>query len=171
MTVYERYLVLKDTWSDVQIHLPRLYEASKGIVVELGVRGGNSTTALLAGVEQHGGHLWSVDIDASCGGLYNGHPQWTFVHCDSEQVRSVLAAGLMPPVDVLFIDTVHTYEKTIMELVAWMPIMRKGGRVFLHDTDDGSTYPGVRQAIHEFCQHQKFYWLHPGSYGLGEIEC
>ena len=40
----------------------------------------------------------------------------------------------------------------------------------LHDTDDGSTYPGVRNAIATYCMETgrsaEFY---EGSYGLGVI--
>ena len=40
----------------------------------------------------------------------------------------------------------------------------------LHDTDDGSTYPGVRDAMHTFCTETgRAAEFHAGSYGLGVI--
>ena len=51
--------------SDIHAHLPRLFElASKPHVkiIELGVRGGDSTSAFLAAAEEQGGEVWSVDI-------------------------------------------------------------------------------------------------------------
>lgn len=164
----EMYLTYQASWSDIKEHLPRLFEKAKGNVVELGVRHGISTCALLAGLEARGGYLISVDIDPNCGGLFADHPQWKFVASDS-----VAAAQLIEPgsVDLLFIDTSHTYEHTLAELRAWGPRMKLGATILLHDTDDGSTYPGVRRAIIEFCGFEKFYWFYPGSYGLGEIEC
>lgn len=85
MTFAEEYAERFSVWSDVQGHLPFLYEHaalprgitsrggdSKGesipwgkrkVILELGVRGGISTSALLAGVEKSGGHLWSVDVE------------------------------------------------------------------------------------------------------------
>lgn len=169
LDTYQRVLI---EWSDVQAHLPRLYKAAHGNVVELGVRHGKSTSALLAGVETHGGTLWSIDNDPACATVFAGHPLWRFAHTDSESVKHLTSLGMPTPVDVLFIDTEHTYDKTLRELLAWYPIMRKGGRIFLHDTDDGMTYPGVRRTIYEFCTTYKLmYWLYPESYGLGEIEC
>lgn len=169
LEVYERN---RASWSDVYQHLPRLFDAAKGVVVELGVRHGVSTSALLAGVEAHGGGMWSVDIDPNCSHVFEHHPLWKFVCADSANVMAIRGAGLLVPVDVLFIDTLHTYERTMTELAVWQPYMRKGGRIFLHDTDDGSTYPGVRKALYEFCSGLNLlYWLYPGSYGLGEIEC
>lgn len=164
----EQYAIYQQSWSDIKAHLPRLYAAAKGNVVELGVRNGISTGALLAGLERHGGYLISVDIDPNCAGLYADHPQWKFVHADSVQ-----AALLIEPksVDLLFIDTSHTYEHTLAELRAWESRMKLGAKIMLHDTDDGSTYPGVRRAIVEFCGYDKFYWFYPESYGFGEIEC
>jgi predicted O-methyltransferase YrrM len=112
-------------------------------VVELGTRTGVSTTALLAGVEARGGQVISVDIE-ECGHLFQ-HPQWTFIGSDSR--NSELPAGLAP-VDVLLIDTEHTYEICSAELALWTPHMRPGGVVLLHDPE---TFPGVRRAITDFC--------------------
>lgn len=166
-SMYETYL---KAWSDIEVHLTHLHELAHGTVVELGVRHGISTSALLTGVEDHGGEVWSYDLDRRCGWLFSAHPQWHFIEADSEETYLVPMSKL--PIDLLFIDTVHTYEKTLSEITAWWPLMRQpGGRILLHDTDDGSTFPGVRQAIHAFCGFSKFYWLYPGSYGLGEIEC
>jgi len=92
---YQQVLLM---WSDVQAHLPRLYAAAKGIVVELGVRAGISTTALLAGVEAHQGELWSVDRNCGCGALFH-HPQWRFICADSLEAAAFEAAGM--PVQVI----------------------------------------------------------------------
>lgn len=170
MKAYDVYTEWLGRWSDVQEHLVRLYNRSHGLVVELGVRHGVSTSALLAGVEMNGGTLLSIDRDPDCEFIFaRGHPQWVFFAQDSE--TPLFKDGAMPAVDLLFIDTEHTEGKTLRELQAWGPWMKPGATIFLHDTDDGSTYPGVRKAIHEFCNYEKQYWLYPGSYGLGEIRC
>lgn len=174
MSAKDRYDVVRSVWSDVEAHLPRLFDAARGRVLELGVRHGVSTAALLAGVEQHGGHLWSVDTDPNCeNNPLAGHPQWTFINAHSEAWPTIKQAmgGEIEPLDMLFIDTGHTYKLTIDELNLYGPWMAKGGRIFLHDTDDGSTFPGVRRAIYEYCGLEAMFWLYPGSYGLGEIQC
>ena len=163
---YQQVLLM---WSDVQAHLPRLYAAAKGIVVELGVRAGISTTALLAGVEAHQGELWSVDRNCGCGALFH-HPQWRFICADSLEAAAFEAAGMPEFVDMVFIDTDHEYPHTLEELRFWGSRAKSGGVIYLHDTDDLSTFPAVRQALHEYSlQTRHPYWLYPGSYGLGEI--
>jgi predicted O-methyltransferase YrrM len=163
-----RYLQLLEpaNWSDVQSHLTTLFDCAHGAVLELGVRAGISTTALLAGVEAHGGHVWSVDRD-DCAPVWAGHAQWSFIQADSlDEARIIVPAVL----DVLWIDTEHTEERTIAELRAWGGHVRPGGVILLHDTDDSSTYPGVRNAISVYCSTRNLTPLYmPGSYGLGVI--
>ena len=66
----------------------RCTTAARGNVLELGVRAGVSTAALLAGVSDHGGHVWSVDRD-DCAPVFAGHPHWTFIQGDSLDNLSV----------------------------------------------------------------------------------
>ena len=167
----ERYQAHLRQWSDIQGHLPRLFDLAQGAVLELGVRSGVSTSAFLAGVESHGGQVWSIDHNPDCAAVFKEHPLWHFVYADSEDKQVAYTAGIPCPLDLLFIDTEHTYEKTRRELLAWMPLVRSGGRILLHDTDDGLTFPGVRRAIHEICGFTRMYWLYPESAGLGEILC
>lgn len=163
---HERYQYWLANWSDVQTHLPTLYEAARGNVLELGVRAGVSTAALLAGVSDHGGHVWSVDRD-DCSPVFAGHPHWTFIQADSLE-----AEGVPDVLDCLWIDTEHTETRTIAELRLWGARVQPGGVILLHDTDDGSTYPGVRNAIELYCSERGLTpEYHEGSYGLGVIRC
>jgi predicted O-methyltransferase YrrM len=52
-------------------------------------------------------------------------------------------------IDVLNIDSDHTYETTKAEILRWLPFVKVGGLVFFHDYDHPRC-PGVRQAIDEF---------------------
>ena len=165
MTATESYQYWLSTWSDMQAHLPTLFEAAHGNVLELGVRAGVSTAALLAGVEAHGGHVWSVDRD-DCSPVFAGHPQWTFVQADSLDAHTIPI--LYKGYDLVFIDTEHTEERTIAELCLWGP---RSKLIMLHDTDDSSTYPGVRNAMATYCAETgRKAIFHEGSYGLGIIE-
>ena len=50
--------------------------------------------------------------------------------------------------------------------------MRTGGVILLHDTDDMSTYPGVRNAMERYCADTgRTPEYREGSYGLGVIRC
>jgi predicted O-methyltransferase YrrM len=162
--------------SDIVDHLPRLHaEASSGdaVVLELGVRSGNSTAAFLAAVEVHGGAVYSVDIDRPKVPWF-GHPQWVFIQGNDLDLVNDLPDG----VDVLFIDTSHLYKQTWAELEAFVPKVRPGGVVLMHDTElevpDGSpvgdpVFP-VRTAIDEFCVVNGLVAeFVEGCYGLGVI--
>ncbi len=167
-----------DNWSDIQEHVPFLFEKSGGVVVELGTRGGVSTSALLAGVEVQGGRVVSVDIDPLCGETFDGHPQWEFLpmsSVDDNAPQLVLSShieknGLVDDIafiDLLFIDTDHTYEQLKTELDVWEPFVKRGGLIVMHDVE---TFPEMWKAAVEFCGEWKLkFAVRPGSNGLGVI--
>lgn len=156
--------MLKDKHLDTHEHLPFLYEVARGNILEIGVHCGISTTAFLAGLEAHGGHLWSIDTHPSCRYVHFGHPLWTF-YCPW--------AGDVPnpdlPLDVLFIDGDHSKEYVEMDLVTWAPKVRPGGLILCHDADSAS-FPGVAAAVRMYCdQHNLKHELRKGSNGLEVI--
>lgn len=149
---HARYMQLVQTQTDIQHHLPLLYALARGNVVELGTRSGVSTAALLAGVEAHGGHVYSIDIDPACATVAKEHPQWTFMQGDSRDENVIFTDYFLsqePILDLLFIDTEHRYEVTQAELALWAPLMKPGSHILLHDPE---TFPGVRRAVTEFCE-------------------
>ncbi len=162
--------------SDIYEHLPRLYdEASHGyaLVIELGVRSGNSTAAFLAAVTEHGGHVWSNDLNQPPV-PWAGHEQWTFIEGDDLAISDQMPRN----VDVLFIDTSHHFQQTAVELELYVPKVKPGGVVLLHDTeleypeDRPHTDPPfpVRLAVDLYCEE---HGLTPeyvtGCNGLGVI--
>jgi methyltransferase family protein len=164
-TAQERYPEVAAAPSDIQQHLPRLRREARGTVLELGVRGGSSTVALLAGLEERGGTLWSVDVDPASAAIFPGHHQWCFVLADSRDESPVLEAGLPDELDVLFIDTIHTYEQVRDELAVWGDRVVEGGVILFHDTD---SYPPIRRAISEWCKSRRVPFEFRGaSNGLG----
>ena len=164
-TAQERYCEVAAAPSDIQRHLPRLRREAHGTVLELGVRGGNSTVALLAGLEERGGTLWSVDVDPESATVFPGHAQWCFVMADSRDERPLVDAGLPDELDVLFIDTIHTYEQVRDELAVWGHRVVDGGVILFHDTD---SYPPIRRAISEWCKSRSVPFEFRGeSNGLG----
>jgi predicted O-methyltransferase YrrM len=135
MNFVAEYLQRCSEWSDIVDHLPRLfdetcrYEAPQ--VVELGVRSGNSTCAFLAAVETVGGHVWSVDPErAHVPPHWFDSDLWTFVQADD-----LMVVDEAPVCDVLFIDTTHAYHQTFAELLHYVPKVRDGGVILLHDTE------------------------------------
>lgn len=163
--------------SDIFEHLPVLFctviEQNAQAVVELGVRSGNSTAALLAAVERTGGHLWSVDI---------GLPQWPTEFYQSEHSTLIVGddmavAGELPDqIDVLFIDTSHHYEHTLAELRLYGP---RATTILLHDTELEHPYRApatdpafpVKCAVEVWCAEAGRPWRNlTNCYGLGIIE-
>lgn len=155
----------------------RLYDLTVGFgkrdktVVELGTETGWSTRALLAAVNDSGGHLYSVDI-LDFGGILKGEPNWTFILGTSLEV----AKTWHRKVDHLFIDTVHTFNNTFAELRTWYPFISERGVISLHDTEYGEDNFGVKRAVEEFLRtHPELsfendttgHGLHSGKIGRG----
>ena len=142
--MYEK--ACQETLSDIYKHLPRLYElaASKLFpeILELGVRGGNSTMAFLKAIQDRGGKLTSVDIEDMGYPIHDYYPQknWEFIKTDDNQYHELLQEKY----DVIFIDTSHQYDHTYRELVLYAPHLREDGFIIMHDT---VSCPDVLRAI------------------------
>ena len=167
--------------SDISDHLPRLFAEvdrwEDPVVLELGVRSGNSTAAFLAAVEKNGGHVWSVDVSRPRVPMeWFESDIWTFIEGDDLGV-----ADLLPQtVDVLFIDTSHAYRQTLLELELYAPRVRPGGVILLHDTelefpeagDAGDPPFPVAVAIREWATNRAvppmIEWV-SGCYGLAVV--
>jgi len=162
--IYNRYLT---EISDIKDNLSTLRAAACGNVLEIGVRTGISTSALLCGVEEHGGHVYSVDLD-DCGHLYAGHQQWTCIQADSMKDRERILRIVPKVFDLAFVDGDHSYDGCLSDL------MNYGSRakiVMAHDTECPNTWPGVRLAVDKYIEisHRPFKFLNEG-YGLVIIE-
>lgn len=165
---------------DITEQLPLLYNEAcqPGVqVIELGVRTGNSTAAFLAAAQAWDGDVWSVDVEEP---LVPRHwralPFWHLLVADD---LSPQALAFCPgSADVLFIDTSHYYEQTLQELRAYVPRVRPGGVVLMHDTKAAGTrfgpgWPEVSRALNDWSAESGLSWRDfPGgddSPGLGVI--
>ena len=180
---------------DMKDFLPWMREHAKGAVLEIGVRGGHSTSALLAGVEKNGGVVMSVDI-SDCSSLYAGHPQWKFIKSSSQNPKLKV-----PPLDMVLIDGDHTREGFRADLERFWPHLNPGGYMLCHDIapepgksledspgeiisqcqlSTGQTlefrdnYPskGIGEEFEKFCREhgEEAEWQKlPGKYGMGVI--
>lgn len=171
--LYERN---RNTASDIFEHLDYFVELCTELqaqsVIELGVRGGVSTSAWLYGLEHSDGHLWSVDIVDQPA---IESVRWTFVK-GSDTDPAVLVQ-LPVSVDVVFVDTSHRYEHTLEELNLYLPRVRSGGRIVLHDTEVESPdftneheFP-VKRAVELFCSANGLNWSNrENNNGLATVE-
>jgi len=197
----ERYNALCRDSVDMREHMPTFVKAVEELdvttIIELGVRYGHSTIAWLYGLNRMSrGHLWSVDCSfpvpanpgaAGLDGINLLDPQGPLGVC--EQWSFLLGYDTWPTildmlpqedVDIIFLDTNHIYEETLVELDLYYPRVRKGGRIYLHDTAIETTgnavtpqppYP-VLTAMTEFCDTHSLDWNNnPSCFGLGVIHC
>ncbi len=167
MTAAEALEHWTHAWSDIAAHIGFIRDVSRGNVLELGVRDGVSTCALLMGVKDRGGHVWSVDTDIRCAFRFSGDEDWTFVPTDSLDESSIRSAGLPEKIDVLFLDTTHTFEQVYAELKLWGPRVVENGIILIHDV---ITYAGAGTAMRRWAQENGLDCeTRPGSNGLGII--
>ena len=175
MSFAQEYEQRAAQWSDVQYCMPRMLETAlryPGVaVLELGVRSGNSAAAFLAAAEKSGGHVWSVDtVPPDVPPRWASSDLWTFVQGDDLTLELPVTAF-----DVLFIDTSHHYAHTLTELRRFVPLVKPGGTVLLHDTllahVDGEDLPfPVTLALATFCAETGRGWVeYGGPTGFAEI--
>jgi predicted O-methyltransferase YrrM len=114
-------------------------------ILEIGVRRGTSTRALLAGLVERDrykfgdGHLHSLDIINRSNVVVDAAqiPKWTFTLGDSHMVEWNM------PVDILFIDGDHSYSSVALDYAKYEPYVKNGGLILFHDA--GSTKCEVKK--------------------------
>jgi len=154
---------------------------AKGNVVEIGVRDGASTSAFLAGVEENGGHVYSIDVQP-CGHLFEGHPQWSFLQANSTDVDAM--CKFIPfEIDLLLIDGDHS-RAGVLNDIEYCRQLRTGGMVLFHDIApeekpagcSDMSWPGddVKNVYTALCNSMvPLGWTHmelPGKYGMGVLK-
>lgn len=128
------------------------------VVVELGVRAGVSTRALLAGAHATGGRVWGVDPEDRHG---IDDPAFTFVRADAAAV-----ADRWEVIDLLHVDTdPHTEEQTRR----WLELYAgKCRAVALHDAHHPGF--GVGAAVRAFAAAGGWrvyeYWGNPSGWAV-----
>ena len=147
---------LADPGCDMRAHLPYLQQIAEGSILEIGVRWGASTSAFLLGLEEHKGNLFSIDIEPGCWNLFAGHPQWTFLAANSHKPDEMISSFIdietkHPGFSILFIDGDHEYEGVKQDLEMYVPLVKPGGKILMHDVCE-PTLPGVRRAMDEFLE-------------------
>jgi len=168
--------------------LPGVIRHSPCVVVNIGAGAGTSGLAFLESREDL--ILYTVDIqveDSPFGCLYAelqvcqaaGYqldPQrWLQIYSDSKKLARTWQGG---PVDIVFIDGDHTYDGCTGDILGWLPHIRPGGLIAVHDYRKGDiptgpdgfnadgphplVWPGVDEAVDK--------WLKPHCDIMGQVE-
>lgn len=147
------------------------------VIVDFGTGHGKSAASLALACPQ--GHVYTFDPGAP----YINHT-CTPEQYEQETIKFMTDAGVTnftftresslekvwdTPIDVLNIDSDHTYETTLKELERWLPMVKQGGYVFLHDWEHPRC-PGVRQAFDELVP-SKHKLTFQKETQAGEIKC
>ncbi len=168
---------------DMIVHMPFLEEcASKaGVIVEIGVGHGNgSTRAFARGLERsefsplpYPGKLHIlVDWDLERPQVKPMNSFWHEVHGPSEDIRTVQAVAEIldgRKADIIFIDTIHTYEQMELELPLWSALAGPDTLWIAHDTWMFQVWNHMSVAIQEFARANgwEFVDYDQASHGLG----
>jgi hypothetical protein len=151
----------------------RIRDIPSPIGAEIGVHRGECSAHLL---EMHPGlklymiDMWSPDTYKGKGDdaatepyreLYEKGCNWNYnearnVLLKYEKRAEILKLSSLEAVNMIedgfldfaFIDASHAYEDVKADSIAWLPKIKKGGYLIMHDFDNPS-FPGVRQAIEE----------------------
>jgi predicted O-methyltransferase YrrM len=181
INVHERFkeLLLKES-SDIWEYVTYFSEVAKGNVLEIGTRRGDSTAAFLVGVEQKGGHVYSVDVKDCC--VYPNHRQWTFIQADSVKQNAFVKAQIPAAFDVLFVDGDHSYNAVFSDLNHYGALVVPGGKIIVHDVNPAGitpelkeagwrAEPGCRKAFDDYAAARPFWKKEflPGRAGLGVL--
>jgi len=131
-----------------------LYEFGKkaNTTLELGVGHGVSTLALLVAASETGGTVYSVDINPCRQVAKNVRDtglseHWHFTCMNDLDYARQWAEK---PIDLLFIDTVHSERQTSKELCAYAPLSKN---ILLHDTLETDVQYGVLYGVMEAVKH------------------
>ena len=128
--------------TDISDYLITLFveslEIKPKLIVELGVRGGESTFVLERVAKLCNAKLVSVDIE-DCSNV-STYENRNFIKKDDVSFAKDFKnwceeKSIKPEIDVLFIDTSHFFEHTVQEVNHWFPYLSNRSKVFFHDTN------------------------------------
>lgn len=163
--------------TDIHEHLINLHahvtQTGAKLVLELGVRSGESTVALVEAVHYTLGKVISVDVGVQPDVLerlkrYGLAERWESYQCDDIEFGTKIW-DRNKLFDVIFIDTSHEYHHTTKEIATFEPLLKPGGRMLFHDT---VSHPdGVLRPILEFVAAHPDYHFHNAANcnGLGTL--
>jgi hypothetical protein len=134
--VKRKYTTLCSTKSDINEHLPTLYRYATQCerIVELGIRGGVSSWALIYGLLDNQKPVKKILLnDTTACNIQEllAATQRSGVQISYEWVND-LQLNVPEPADMVFIDTWHIYGQLKRELAKFAPLTKK--YILLHDT-------------------------------------
>jgi len=114
-------------------------------ILEIGLGEGGSTRAFLIACRDHGGHLYTIEINPNRHVIesiakHELNSYWTLITGDSREIK------WDKNIDILFIDSDHTPEVVEVELNKYLPYLKRHGVLLVHDMNP--IHPDHVRSIH-----------------------
>ena len=156
---------VKHGQGDSDKHLLTLYSIALQIsaksILELGVRGGQTTLPFLCAAAENAGTVHSVDIESTnfvCPSDLAMH--WKFYKCDAIQWLQDVASFPENKFDLVYIDDWHSYDHVKIELELIDKLVTPSSIILLHDL----MYSNAQPDYHSDVNTADPEWLNGGPY-------
>lgn len=106
-----------------------------GTIVEIGLGCGESAALFLAATKGRHARVISVDSHPRREVLDRTIARGGHVIARTSRAAAQAYARTTAPIDLLFIDGGHSFHDAFNDVQAWVPLVRRGGIVALHDYD------------------------------------
>lgn len=152
LTSYKKLLEYSNANNtDISSHLPTIffYAAlqNPSIIVEAGVRGGESTIAFKYALEFCTAQIIGIDIEPTSNTIYQQIKNSIFLCMNDLEFDKYFLKNFETnsKLDVVFIDTSHLYTHTLEEIKLFSPLLNENGIILFHDSNvtpllDGTAY-------------------------------
>ena len=136
------------------------------VILETGTNIGDSSRVWLEGLKKTGGELWTVDVAEYDNSWADGISNIHFLKSSSLEIE------WNKPIDLLYLDSDHTYGHVTRELVKFGPHVREGGAILLNDTCHHECGWEVTQALRHFMLASGLcHWMeNVRGYGLAIVQ-
>ena len=128
--------------TDISSHLPALFchaiLQNPKIIIELGVRGGESTKPLHKAAQRSNAQLIGVDIDPMwVKKSYNSMSNAICIEMNDLDFKSYYTNSPFKneKFDLIFIDTSHEYTHTLQEIILFTQFLSEEGTLVFHDSN------------------------------------
>lgn len=145
--------------SDLGINAEELYKRTQviknGVLVDLGVRVGDSSSIMLFDSTKNNNIVFGIDVNQVSAALVDAE-RYNFIKGDSVTIGK---NWTIEKIDLIFVDTLHIKEQVMCEVYSWLPHLKPDATIVFHDTNwpegkcdiyGGESWGRVEEGVKEF---------------------
>jgi len=127
--------------TDISSHLPTMFYytvmQNPKLILEAGVRGGESTLAFNEAIKYCNSEIIGIDLERQCELAYSKITNSTFICINDMNFQHYYNNSRFNQTlfDVVFVDTSHEYHHTMGEITIFAPLLNKNGIMMFHDSN------------------------------------